>query len=146
MSRFQTEMKADIYIEDKNKGNSSLNENLIVGSSKSIEISAIDAEVFFEEVFEPGLRIVLKSDMQGSEAKVLSRLGQKQWNQIISASIEIWATLDIVESEVETCVDKFADFTFVSWHPGKQEKLAKNELMEFWLKRDNSFRNLYLVK
>jgi len=138
--------KRYIYIEDKNKGNSTLDEKLISGSREKIEISTIDAKDFFNEVFKPDLKIVLKSDMQGSEAKVLSKMSPDQWNQVASASIEIWATFDVLESDIEICVSNFSTFTSVSWNPKKLEKLSKNELRDFWLKKDNSFKNLYLIK
>jgi FkbM family methyltransferase len=135
-----------IYIEDNNKGNSTLDEKLISGLHERIEISTIDARDFFNTVFEQDLKIVLKSDMQGSEAKVLSKMSLQQWNQVTSASIEIWATIDVVESDVEICVNNFANFSYVSWHPKKGERLTKDEVRAFWLKGDNSFRNLYLIK
>lgn len=138
--------KRFIYIEDRNKGNSTLDKKLISGTYEKIEILEVDSEDFFNEVFKPGIKFVLKSDMQGSEPVVLSKMDQNQWDQVISASIEIWATPDVLARDVEVCVNNFDNFTFVSWHPRRLEKLTKKEILDFWLKKDNSFRNLYLAK
>ncbi len=138
--------KGYIYIEQKNKGNSSLDRRLMSGLSKRIEISTIDAKDFFNKIFQTNEKVVMKSDMQGYESRVHARISKPQWDQVLSASIEIWATSDVVESDVETLIESFQSFDYMSWYPKKQAKISRNELKKFWLRNDNSFRNLYLSR
>jgi FkbM family methyltransferase len=137
---------ARFYYDEKNCGNGSLDSSLLPAVTSYSEVKTRSTKKFFEQEIDPSLNYVLKSDIQGSEAMVLSEIPPKSWAAINFAVIEIWATPNLDHLAVWKCAREFDKYDYVSWHPNKRDKIDSSELVEFWLRGDGQMRNIYLER
>jgi FkbM family methyltransferase len=138
--------RAKFFQDDKNCGNGSLNKSLLPNTTSTTEVQTRNSREFFEDEINIELKYLLKSDIQGSEAKVLAQIPTQAWGAIDAAVIEIWATVDSDSDSIERCVKEFEKFTFISWDPKKQTKISTSNLLEFWKRGDGQIRNIYLSR
>ena len=137
---------ARFYYDEKNCGNGSLDSSLLPAVTSYSEVKTRATKKFFEEDIDLRLNYVLKSDIQGSEAMVLSEIPPKAWAAINFAVIEIWATPNLDHGAVWKCAREFDKYDFVSWHPNKRYKINPSDLVEFWIRGDGQMRNIYLER
>ena len=133
---------AIFYYDDKNCGNGSLDSSLLPSVTSYGEVKTRSTRKFFQEEIDHSLNYILKSDIQGSEALVLSEISPKTWDIINFAVIEIWATPHLDNQAVWKCALEFDRYHYVSWHPNKRDKINPSELVDFWLSGDGQMRNI----
>jgi FkbM family methyltransferase len=138
---------AFIYTDNYNKGNSSLFK-AVVPEGKHIKtlIELIDADEWCKSNLKRYTGFVVKSDTQGMDALILSRISEKIWNAVECAIIEVWALPEINSLSVVNLLDKFQDFSYVSWDPFSGQLVSIEEIRDFWLSKNGNSRNLYLSK
>lgn len=133
-----------IYIQNNNRGNSSLLPEVVPKKKLvSIPITLLSTRIFAEECLANFENIVLKSDTQGMDAKILSRLPIPVWDSISRAVIEIWAIDSIEESEVDALLEIWKKFQYRSWS-GESGVLSLQSVRNFWLSKNGHHKNLLL--
>ena len=136
-----------IYRDKGNSGNSSVfNTAVGIQNREEIEISLMSAERYFEDNLKQYEKLILKSDIQGLDAEVLSNFPAEFWNKVEAAVIEVWAFIEIKSDEVADFIAKISSFGSISWDPNFQKRTTFKEVEDFWFSKNNQQRNLYLSK
>jgi FkbM family methyltransferase len=138
---------AIIYTDTYNKGNSSLFKALVPeGKHVKTLINLVDADEWCKSNLKKYTGFVLKSDTQGMDSLILSRIPEKIWKAVECAIIEVWALPEIDSLSVVNLLDRFQDFGFVSWDSYSGQSVSIEEVRDFWLNKNGDSRNLYLSK
>ena len=127
-----------IHKQNTNSGNTSLIARVVpIDQVSKVRIKMLDTEDFSINYLTIDKEFVIKSDLQGFDAKVLARLGKKIWEKKHSASVEAWALTEI---------ENWKYFSKISWSSSFSNIVALEEVGEFWLSANNTHRNVYLKK
>jgi FkbM family methyltransferase len=139
------ESQRQLHIQNTNSGNASLIELFQNSDSSSSYLVEVKSVIEFEKLSsKANSRIVLKCDIQGMDAKVLSLFSKEFWSQVTCCVIEIWAIPAIEVSEVETLLKCWEHFVTLSWDSTREKKCNLDEVRNFWLSKSGSTRNLYI--
>lgn len=140
--------EANIFTEATNHGNSSLLNSAIpeIGVI-STQIQLVETREWCNQFLKNFERFVIKSDTQGMDALILSRIPDWVWKNCESAIIEVWALDEISRKDVEALLFMCQEFEYVAWSPNnRKEKIGLSEVSEFWLSKSRSSRNLFLSR
>jgi hypothetical protein len=91
--------------------------------------------------------IVLKSDTQGFDAKILSQIPPKVWSKIKSALIEVWALPEVELADISKVIETWrnlAKFKFYSSSNTSLE-LTLEEIQLMWSSKSGKSMNLRLT-
>jgi FkbM family methyltransferase len=136
---------SQIYIETNNRGNTSLFENAMLGhSNTSIQIDLFDTAKFSQRYLSNYSSIVLKSDTQGFDARILSLIPFNTWKNIRAALIEVWALPDIDENDIIKLIsiwEKLPSLNFSS-ASSPASPLSLDEIKMFWGSKSGKSFNL----
>ena len=135
-----------LYSDKTNFGNSTLNRDVIshenVTSCKVIVKKSSD---FFSKSIPDG-NYIIKSDLQGHDSVVLSAISSKMWEKTHRLTVEIWATPDISENDVQKLLYNWKCFRKASWSTNLSQNIRLEQVADFWLNKTNGSRNLFLTK
>lgn len=136
-----------IYNDTNNYGNSSLIKK-VVHPFKNTEISikTVDTKSFMNLNMKKYDHFVIKSDTQGLDSLILSRIPKWIWAQTERAVIEVWALPEINENDVKKLLPLFGSFKTISWHPNGNGKLSLEEIELFWLSKSGASSNIHLAR
>lgn len=135
--------ESKIYIQYSNRGNSSLFKSVVPENQRSEElITLVDTTEFFESCLIHFDAFVIKSDIQGMDASILSRIPDQFWQKTNCAIIEVWALPEIHASDVHIVLQKIKNFRNISLGKTKIDDLE--DLQSFWLNKTKNQNNLYL--
>lgn len=139
---------ARIFIEGSNQGNASLFPSVVpYNNQKFVDIKLVNTEDYFSNgKISEYENYVIKSDTQGMDALILSKIPTSIWDKTVCALVEIWAIEEINEIHVFNLLEKWRNFRNLSWLPNSKKKVSLDELASFWLSRTGFYRNLYLRK
>jgi FkbM family methyltransferase len=139
---------ADIFTQAANPGNTSLLKMVVPKNDMiSTQIQLVETTAYCNKFLNNFDRYIIKCDIQGMDALILSRIPESIWKNCVSAVIEVWAREEISKQDVETLLSMFQEFEHVSWQSNaKKEKIELSEVSEFWLSKSGSSRNLFLSK
>jgi len=141
---------SDIYTEVLNQGNSTIFSNVVKSdSSRVTKIQLSDTKDFCEEYLIGHTGYVIKSDTQGMDALILSRIPDRIWRTVESAVVEIWALPEIKDSDVDKLLSMWSGFKYIGWSSDSTDLAARvslSEVREFWLSKSRLEQNLYLSK
>ena len=127
-----------IHKQNTNSGNTSLIARVVPTDQVSkVRIQMLDTEEFATKYLASDSNFVIKSDLQGFDAKVLARLGKEIWEKTYAASVEVWALTEI---------ENWKYFNKISWSSSFSNIVTLEEIREFWLSGTNTHRNVYLKK
>ena len=127
-----------IHKQNTNSGNTSLIARVVPNDQVSkVRIQMLDTEEFASKYLASDSNFVIKSDLQGFDAKVLARLGKQIWEKTYAASVEVWALTEI---------ENWKYFNKISWSSSFSNIVTLEEIREFWLSGTNTHRNVYLKK
>ena len=136
-----------IYNDNNNYGNSSLIKS-VVHPFKNTEISikTVETKSFMNLVMKKYDNFVIKSDTQGLDASILSRIPKWIWAQTERAVIEVWALPEINENDIKKLLPLLGSFKTISWHPNGNDKLSLEEIELIWLSKSGASSNLHLAR
>ena len=77
------------------------------------------------------------------DAVILSRFPQTVWASISRAVVEIWAVEAIAQADVDTLMELWGRFRYVTWSGGT-DLLTLAEVRDFWLSKSGHHKNLLL--
>ena len=141
---------SDIYTEMLNQGNSTIFSSVLKSDNNVItRIKLSDTKDFCEKSLFGHTGYVIKSDTQGMDALILSRIPDKIWRKVECAVVEVWALPDIKENDVHNLFAMWGDFDCISWSSNSTEAssyISLEEVGEFWLSKSGKERNLFLSK
>lgn len=140
--------EANIFTEATNHGNTSLLESVVpeIGMI-STRIKLVETTAYCNKFLINFDRFVIKSDTQGMDALIMSRIPDWVWKKCESAIIEVWALDEISKKDVEALLSMCQEFNYVAWQPNhRKEKIGLSEVSEFWLSKSGASRNLFLSK
>ena len=136
-----------IHKQNTNSGNTSLIARVVPTDQVSkVKIQMLDTEEFSSKYLQIDHNFVIKSDLQGFDAKVLSRLSKEIWEKTNAASVEVWALKEIEAQDVLNLVENWKYFSKISWSSSFSNIVTLEEVKEFWLSGTNTHRNVYLKK
>jgi FkbM family methyltransferase len=136
-----------IYRDLGNSGHSSVfNKAVNVQNREEIEVRLESANQYFESNLLNYDSFIVKSDIQGLDAQVLSNFPIEFWKKVKAAVIEVWAFTEVKNEDVEDLITKLDSFQNLSWDPYFRIKPTITEIKKYWLSRDNQQRNLYISK
>jgi len=138
----------NIYIQESNRGNTSLlHEAMMKHQSKTMRINLIDTDRFSNEYLNKFKSIVLKSDTQGFDAKILSRIPPKAWSSINSAVIEVWALPEVELSDIGRLIGIWRDLAKFKFYSSSNAsiELTLEEIELLWGSKSGKSMNLRLV-
>ena len=137
----------EIYVENKNSGNASLLDYLPISRGKSIEtINTKRVKSFEEIIFKPNVKFLIKSDLQGMDAEVLSQFSENFWNQSIGVVVEIWALPSVNKEYIEKLIQLWQCFNSFSWDSSLKVRTHLEEVKDFWLSGSGATKNLFITK
>ena len=136
-----------IYTEDLNHGNTSLYRSG-VPQVRHIEtsIELVSTEEYFANFTNKYTSYVIKSDTQGMDALILSRIPKNIWSAVESALVEVWALPEVDENDVKKLMEIWKNFEHISWNPDFQKEVHFDEIENFWLSKSSKAKNLFLTK
>ena len=136
-----------IHKQNTNSGNTSLIARVVPTDQVSkVRIQMLDTEEFASKYLASDSNFVIKSDLQGFDAKVLARLGKEIWEKTYAASVEVWALTEIEKQDVSNLLENWKYFNKISWSSSFSNIVTLEEIREFWLSGTNTHRNVYLKK
>jgi FkbM family methyltransferase len=136
-----------LYRDLGNSGHSSIfNQAVNIKNREEIEVRLESASQYFESNLLNYNSFIVKSDIQGLDAQVLSNFPIEFWKNVKAAVIEVWAFSEVKNEEVEDLITKLDSFENISWDPHFRIKSTLEEIKKFWLSRNNQQRNLYISK
>ena len=136
-----------IATDVKNSGNSSLVPSAMLNKDALFEnIESRLVPDFEVVVVKEGSKYILKSDIQGMDLLVLSQLSVVFWKGVEAAVIEVWALPEIDARCVETLLQKWSHFTYISWSPIMKNNTTLVHVGDFWKSKSGATRNLFLHK
>ena len=136
--------EAEIFTDTLNHGNTSLFNSAAPFAEIKTQIKLVDTLEYCNNFLKIFDSFVIKSDTQGMDALILSRIPNWIWQKCECAVIEVWALPEINKKHVEDLLVKIQKFEFVDWTPKSQKKIAFHEISEFWLNKSGAQRNLFL--
>lgn len=137
----------DIFTDENNHGNSSLFLNAMENSphlQKKIAIKR--SEDFFSQYLGAFDYIVIKSDLQGMDACVLSKIPIEKFESIQSAVVEVWALPEINPMDVDKFIDAISFSHSLGWSEKSIGKLSPKIVREFWLSKSGLAKDLFIKK
>ena len=136
-----------IHKQNTNSGNTSLIARVVpIDQVSKVRIQMLDTEEFASKYLASDSNFVIKSDLQGFDAKVLARLGKEIWEKTYAASVEVWALTEIEKQDVSNLLENWKYFNKISWSSSFSNIVTLEEIREFWLSGTNTHRNVYLKK
>ena len=136
-----------IHKQNTNSGNTSLIARVVpIDQVSKVRIQMLDTEEFASKYLASDSNFVIKSDLQGFDAKVLARLGKEIWEKTYAASVEVWALTEIEKQDVSNLIENWKYFNKISWSSSFSNIVTLEEIREFWLSGTNTHRNVYLKK
>lgn len=136
--------RISIAVDTNNLGNSSLLSDLV--SSQNVQVNQTEVDVISKDLLlnEIGISsFILKSDLQGYDAKVLSSFPANFWNSCKAGVIEVNAGSAINALDVSEVLRRIDCFANVSWTPFNIKRLNTQEIYEFWTSKSGQERDLY---
>jgi FkbM family methyltransferase len=140
--------EANIFTQATNHGNTSLLNSVVpeIGMI-STQIQLAETTTYCNKFLKNFNRFVIKCDIQGMDALILSRIPDWVWKNCESAIIEVWALDEISKKDVEALLSMCQEFEYVSWQPNNRKvKIGLSEVSEFWLSKSGAYKNLFLSK
>ena len=136
-----------IYRDLGNSGNSSVFNQAVNSQNREvIEIKLESAKQYFENNLVNYNKFIVKSDIQGLDAKALGNFPTEFWRKVDAAAIEVWAFTEVKNEDVEELITHLNSFENISWDPYFRKKSTMDEVKNFWLSRNNQQRNLYISR
>jgi FkbM family methyltransferase len=137
----------EILTENNNKGNSSFLPSAVQNSTHvKTKVVMRKAADFFTQNLATFQHLVIKSDLQGMDANVLSVLPQNILNNVESAVVEVWALPDINPEDVENFIKKVSISHFLGWSEATIGKIQPESVGNFWLSKSSLAKDLYMRK
>jgi FkbM family methyltransferase len=136
-----------IFTQETNHGNTSLVKSAVpLHNTVSTEINLVDTTKFSLKFLNHFDRYVIKSDTQGMDAVILSRLPQRIWSNCECAIIEVWALPEIEQADVDHLLFMLRTFDFIEWTSAPNNSISLQDVRNFWLSKSGEERNLHLRK
>jgi FkbM family methyltransferase len=141
-------IESNIYSEVMNQGNSTLFPDLIASDKSEVtKVFLKDTESFCEDFLSLNARYVIKSDTQGSDALILSRIPSEIWQRVECAVIEIWAVPSINENDVVNLLAMWSKFSSIEWSDNsstERDVVSLGDVEKFWLSKSGIEKNIFL--
>lgn len=138
---------SEIFTQTTNHGNTSLLKSVVPFDELIItQIKLINTAEYFDNFLMGFDSYIIKCDTQGMDASILSRIPNRFWQSTECAIIEVWAIPEIREQDVTRLLAMCQNFQYASWHPKSQKSIGLDEISEFWLSGQETYRNLFLSK
>jgi len=139
---------SEIYVQESNRGNSSLLQHAMMEhQSEKLNVQLIDTLKFSNEYLSNFENIVLKSDTQGFDAKILSQIPPNVWSSIKSAVIEVWALPEVEHSDVTRLINTWQNLAIFKFYSSSSIslELTLEEVQLMWCSKSGKSMNLRLT-
>ena len=136
----------EVFINPNNLGNISAFRLLESKQFSKQTINTIDAKVFFTKVIKDFDSFILKCDIEGYDAKVLSRLPKEFFEKLNAAVIEIHPHPAVNQSDIVNTINRLGVFGSFGFRPDMKYPITNKALELYWLDTTKSVRNIYYKK
>jgi FkbM family methyltransferase len=135
-----------IYTQGTNHGNTSLLSSVVKAKGRiETKVRCLDTAKYFNNYLQGFNYYVIKSDTQGYEPTILSRIPTIIWESCQAAVIEVWSLSNIDKNEIDVFLSNCLSFTWRKWE-GQGVNLTLEQIGKFWTSQSGDSRNLYLWK
>jgi FkbM family methyltransferase len=139
--------KSPIFTEMGATMNTSLMQDVTGDKNVLTEVKACNSAKFFSsDRFHGNSQIVLKSDLQGMDAVVLSTAELEFWKRVRGGVIEVMTVKDIDCESVEFLLNNMELFFSFSWNTSFRELMDTKAIAQFWCSSPGEPRNLYFIR
>lgn len=133
-----------IYTQETNQGNSSFLPLVVKDQGRiETEVRCLDTVKYFNNYLQGFDYYVIKSDTQGYEPIILSRIPKVIWESCQAAIIEVWSLPNIDEYAIDIFLSNCLTFTWRKWE-GQGATLTLEQIRNFWTDQSGESRNLFL--
>lgn len=136
----------DLFINPNNLGNISAFRLLESKQFSKKTINTSNAKLFFTKVIKDFDSFILKCDIEGYDAKVLSRLPKEFFEKLNAAVIEIYPHPVINQSDIVNTINRLSVFESFGFRPDMKYPITNKALELYWLDTTKSVRNIYYKK
>jgi len=128
------------YREINNSGSGTMNKKLgSISEYNEVTVLSRNASSFFNEILVKDKKTVIKSDLQGSDAEILSMIPNSKLKNILLIICELWSNPAIKPTDVRRFLCKFEnEFSF--YFLGDEHELSRSQVEKIWLDGSNSFK------
>jgi FkbM family methyltransferase len=139
--------QSKFYIRDGNRGNSSTNINRMRREDYSeITVKTLSVKSFVSSLnLLEDETIILKCDLEGSDASVLSKLPQFIWDKIARGVIEVWSHKEISDNDVEQLMEFLKDYKLCYDHKFRK-LISPIDLAKFWTSGIDEIMQVYIIR
>jgi FkbM family methyltransferase len=139
---------AIIFSQASNLTNTSLLKSVVPEVNRiPTQVQLVHTTTFFAKFLKNFDGYVIKSDIQGMDAQVLSMIPAYVWKNCELAVVEVWALNLISKKHVDALFSMWQEFKIVGWiNNNVVEIIQLSSAREFWLSKSGSYRNLVLSK
>jgi len=138
--------KFSIFTQKSSRGNSSLFKTVVGSDFEENFIEVVETKGFCERYLNTQNSFVIKSDLQGFDAAVLSRIPKNVWKQTKGAVVEVWALPEVLPSDVLAIENLWKDFSSMSWQSDFTDLINFRDISDFWLSKSGKQKNLFLKR
>jgi FkbM family methyltransferase len=111
-----------------------------------LTVAVLDSLEFAESHLRDAHHLVIKTDLETYDCKVLSRFPSWVWEKIHAGAVEVTASNDSDLSGLPQLVDYLRRFTRLSWDSHFHTFIDVEEVRSFWSSGTSEIRNLYFTK
>ena len=138
---------SDIYIQKFNRGNTSFYSTVMPQDEiMQSSIETCSTASFFDQNMKNFEKLIIKCDIQGLDAKILSLIPFNVWEKISYMVVEVWALPEIQRIDVNKLMNHLKSFNSVVWSDDPYKQVSLQEVSTFWLSKNNQHKNLYLSR
>ena len=132
--------EVSFYREINNSGSGTMNEKMgSITKHNTVTLSSRNASSFFSEILVEDKKVVIKSDLQGADAEVLSMIPATNIKNILMLICELWSNPEIKPTYVRKFLDKFEnEFSF--YFLDSEYEIPITEVKKIWIDGSNSFK------
>ena len=133
---------ATFYRDADNIGNYSLNRDAMRNRNfDRMEVRTVDTRAWADEHLSPFDRLILKTDTQGFDETIMTRIPISVWRKVAFASVEIWR---IEKPAFDEGVFREIVETFPNWSFRGAQNCPVDEILEYSKGDDWMFYDLYM--
>lgn len=137
---------AEFEINPENIGASRL-KNSSANSSKieRIQVQTISISDFEVKYLRNNSRyLILKSDLEGIDARILNEFSEAVWHRLIGGVFEIDSTSELDTDEIESLTKKLSPYR-MSFSPNMEKELSEENFRSIWRSDQRKVSNLYFA-
>lgn len=135
--------KTLFYRDPLNVGNYSLNQSAVLKNQEIIEVDVVSTNNFFLENATGNKRLIIKTDTQGFDEKIITLIPDSVWERVDFAIIELWG-VDNKSFDEKEFIRKIEQFKKVFL--GDELVTDLSSVVQFSMNNNRHYKDLILIR